>query len=382
MAKQLSRKRLCHDSTLLTNTMEKILHPDRLAQLQEFDKNILTYQPYSFWIVFWLQGRNFKMIFLPLLLLLIFDVWWCVVLEHFLYVDFNDTKGGLSENGRDRLENLESLVSPILIPVSFLLVFRLTRAAVRYWDSRSATGKLVETCRTLISTAVVGCRDNPVELVRDFAIWVCVFPVAVKVFLRPHGIEEGNNECYLSYLEEKPEMKRETDSIKQLGIGQLLSESESQNLFKTSFAPLYVLNKLRALTFDVDQEGQDPSPKQAMLFRHLNEEIDVLTGAWGALERINGTPLPFVYVVHLRTFLVLYLLGWHSISVALNGWVSIFPLLIVSWGLLGIEAAAVECERPFNWNKNHLPLGKMCIVVSMNVHQTLDQLKGHRDFIL
>ena len=28
-------------------------------------------------------------------------------------------------------------------------------------------------------------------------------------------------------------------------------------------------------------------------------------GAWGAMERINATPLPFAYVVLLRTFLVL-----------------------------------------------------------------------------
>ena len=41
-----------------------------------------------------------------------------------------------------------------------------------------------------------------------------------------------------------------------------------------------------------------------MIFRNLSEHIDTLTGAWGAMERINATPLPFAYVVHLRTFLV------------------------------------------------------------------------------
>ena len=32
-------------------------------------------------------------------------------------------------------------------------------------------------------------------------------------------------------------------------------------------------------------------------------------GAFGAMERINATPLPFAYVVLLRTFLVLSTLG-------------------------------------------------------------------------
>ena len=43
----------------------------------------------------------------------------------------------------------------------------------------------------------------------------------------------------------------------------------------------------------------------------------------------------------------------------------------VSWALLGIQAASVECERPFRWDANHLALGRMGVVVSQNVGQTL-----------
>mmetsp|Transcript_9754 Transcript_9754/g.25949 ORF Transcript_9754/g.25949 Transcript_9754/m.25949 type:complete len:103 (+) Transcript_9754:149-457(+) len=89
------------------------------------------------------------------------------------------------------------------------------------------------------------------------------------------------------------------------------------------------------------------------------------------MERINATPLPFVYVVHLRTFLTLYLLLWHLQAIAKHGWVALPALFVASWALLGIEAAAVECERPFRWQANHLPLGRMCVVVSGNVAQTL-----------
>ena len=56
-----------------------------------------------------------------------------------------------------------------------------------------------------------------------------------------------------------------------------------------------------------------------------------------------------------------------------NRWKAIVPLFAASWALLGIEAAAVECERPFAWHSNHLPLGKMCIVISANVAQTILQ---------
>ena len=81
--------------------------------------------------------------------------------------------------------------------------------------------------------------------------------------------------------------------------------------------------------------------------------------------------LPFVYVVHLRTFLLLYLFLWNLEGIGNNGWKSTPALLAASWALLGIEAAAVECERPYQLHSNHLPLGKMCVVVAKNVVQTM-----------
>ena len=58
-------------------------------------------------------------------------------------------------------------------------------------------------------------------------------------------------------------------------------------------------------------------------------------------------------------------------ALAAHGWAAMPTLVIVSWSLLGIEAASVECERPFRWGANHLPLGKMCVVVAKNVELTL-----------
>ena len=188
-------------------------------------------------------------------------------------------------------------------------------------------------------------------------------------FLRPESPEQSSIVCWKSTSTETPGFD----------IGNLLSVDETKELLDSSYQPIFVLNKLRALAWDfgggagsgAGEKGD--SLKQAMLYKQWNEHIDTLTAAWGAMERINGTPLPFVYVVHLRTFLILYLILWRLEVVALNGWISIPPLIVASWGLLGIEAAAVECERPFHWSRNHLPLGKMCTVVSMNVHQTLQE---------
>ena len=108
----------------------------------------------------------------------------------------------------------------------------------------------------------------------------------------------------------------------------------------------------------------------ATLFAGLSESIDVLTGATGAMERINGTPLPLCYISHIRMFLVLYLgmlpivtvERWGEnkespISMLLDilytiytkyqrptcaGWSCILISAVISWALLGIEAADTQ----------------------------------------
>ena len=269
---------------------------------------------------------------------------------------------------------LHDMVTPMLTPVSFLLVFRLGRAAVRWWDARAAAGKIVEACRTLASTAIAGCAGTP-ALIDGFARWTCVFPLAVKAFLQP-PVRRGWQQIELQHKQ-------------RFEVGTLLSDAQAETLLvdpTSGFAPIAVLDELRRLAVragrpqpPVATEGgggsdSDSAEMRASVFRRLDAKIDTLTGAFGAMERINATPLPFAYVVHLRTCLIFYLLAWHLDALAAHGWSALLPLTVVTWALIGIEAAAVECERPFMWEANHLALGRMCVVVSLNVGQTLRTL--------
>eukprot|EP00986_Skeletonema_menzelii_P013771 scaffold8389_cov140-Skeletonema_menzelii.AAC.1 len=132
------------------------------------------------------------------------------------------------------LSSLNDLISTLVTPVSFLLVFRLGRAAVRFWDARQAAGLMIELCRSNIAIVTVGfispirrqrrCTrrqlrndtktndeqrgrnkddideatllsaknhqpetdfDTEIELLCEYARWLTSFPVAVKHFLRP-----------------------------------------------------------------------------------------------------------------------------------------------------------------------------------------------------
>ena len=64
----------------------------------------------------------------------------------------------------------------------------------------------------------------------------------------------------------------------------------------------------RRAAYAAARRGAAEPVLRAQVYRGMGDAIGALAGAWGTMERIGATPLPFVYVAHLRTFLVLYLL--------------------------------------------------------------------------
>ena len=155
----------------MTTLIDAVLQQSRLDALAECDANVTSYDPNSFLMIFRCRGRQMPFVMKPLLVLIAWGVAWTLLFERV-------------ERVRVAMLPLDDLITPLLTPVSFLLVFRLGRAAVRYWDARAAAGKLVEVCRTMASTAAVTCVSQPL-LVDAFARWICVLPIAVKNFLRP-----------------------------------------------------------------------------------------------------------------------------------------------------------------------------------------------------
>jgi len=341
------------------SVVDAILSQDRLNALLACDIGCMHYDPNTWSVVLTLRGRNIQMIAIPLTLLTIWGIFWIVLLS---YDQF--------QNMRDTIGELEGLISPLLVPVSFLLVFRLGRAAVRFWDARTAVGKIVEICRSFISTLAVACGgEDDNKTVEMAARWTAVFPNSMKNFLQPSTRKGWDTDALFK--------KRRFE------IGSLLHDDEANAVLNTSennTGPILVLNELRKLVWKLTMSRAEKihidGPRD-MLYQQLNVHLDTLTGAWGACERINSTPLPLVYVVHLRTFLLLYLILWQMEAAANHGWVALPTVFAASWGLLGIEAAAVECERPFKWRSNHLPLGSMCVVVSRGIAQTLNNLRSN-----
>eukprot|EP00571_Detonula_confervacea_P015979 CAMPEP_0172306774 /NCGR_PEP_ID=MMETSP1058-20130122/7776_1 /TAXON_ID=83371 /ORGANISM="Detonula confervacea, Strain CCMP 353" /LENGTH=455 /DNA_ID=CAMNT_0013018761 /DNA_START=464 /DNA_END=1831 /DNA_ORIENTATION=+ len=410
------------DGSIFEKTLQALLNPSRLAALDAADVAPVPYNTYFFFSHFFhFRGRNLRMILAPLLSLFLWGLGWQLLFVYGLKDDVNDVQ--------EYLASLDYLITPLLTPLSFMLTYRLGRAAIRYWDARQAVGKMVEICRSNIATVSVwfnspirlrkrhrqkqqpqshvtdngkdqakqsesaeNCRHDAedaeaLELLCEYARWLAVFPIAVKHFLRP---------------ETRPGWEKEDRYKKRrYEIGPLLSDEDARNVImeyddedgkptsnsvsgtRVRDPPLVVLNRLHELAYDIAHYAfTDNGPAsflptsqgRAIFYQQTGDQINILFGAYGAMERIKGTPLPFVYVIHLRTFLMIYLFLWNMSSVATYGWTGLPFLFLLNWALLGIEAAAVECERPFDYNPNHLTLGKVCVVVARNIGQALKEV--------
>eukprot|EP00434_Breviolum_minutum_P003299 symbB.v1.2.002902.t3/scaffold115.1/size320724/2 len=296
--------------------------------------------------VFFLRGRPILHVLPPLLAISLMTVFSAMV------KDPHTALG--NEWDFPKLEDLlKEDYALLLTPLSFLLVYRLNRSAVRFYDARAAAGKLIETCRVLAGEAVRFCAHDP-GATEELCRWIVSFPVATRNFLR-------NQPTELMELE---------------GI---LREKEIERLKKAPVQTLYCCDRLRQAALRATRSNQrDPSPLSAQMFQSMEEHICTLTGAMGAMERINNTPLPFAYVSHLRTCLVLYLMGlpW---MLRTESWWSVPLVILISYALLGVEAAAVACERPFQDQANHLPFDQFAKVVAENVRQILQHAEDEEE---
>lgn len=220
------------------------------------------------------------------------------------------------------------------------------------WKARTSSGAIVAICRrniAMVSAALLHNRrqkfrnevdNNPNrdeeanELLCEYARWLAVYPVAVKHFLRPATRPGWKKADRFNHL--------------RIEIGTLLSDEEFAAVmkeydddngnptfvadagFRTRDAPLVVLNHLHRLAYGVmylsfpDPPDLLSLPAQqsgrGALFEMISGQINQLYDAYGAMERIQGSPLPFIYAIHLRFFLLVYLFLWNMASVAEYGW--------------------------------------------------------------
>ena len=107
-----------------------------------------------------------------------------------------------------------------------------------------------------------------------------------------------------------------------------------------------------SLPYHVTTHTQRPLLPPRSAAQNLTQFEDDL----GACERILKTKMPFGYLIHLRTFLVLWLLTLPFALITKVGWGTIPTACAILYALAGLEMIGVEIENPFGHDYNDLPL--------------------------
>lgn len=300
------------------------------------------------WIktIFIIKGRALDRIMLPWAIVTLNAVLWSIVLY---FVDLP----AFQEN-YDRWQQMYSIVANSTL--AFLLVFRLYRVAMRFWETRTMWGKILVVTRGLVSSILIHGDHAPEH--RDRAIaYIAAFAVATKHYIRGEIIYPDDE------------------------LAGILDRDELNRLEISPHSALYASNKIRQQLKQVFMISTNTPVQLAAAWsiqmQLMEQNINDLLEQLGGMEKVRTTPLPLVYVAQLRTVLLLYLLTLPFVWVNYWGWSTVVVISLTAFALLGVEAAASECEIPFDKNRtNHLELDSYCYMVVKSIQQLV---KDHAD---
>ncbi len=241
------------------------------------------------------------------------------------------------------LPSLDQLGHTVLgVAMSMLIVFRTNSSNNRYWDGRCMWGALVNGSRNLARLAA--SYAPPAD---DLAGLITAYVTAVRENLRGTF---------------------DVRSIANLVPGRLATRAAAAP------NPPTVLAAAISDWIRVRRAEGEIDTLQAMA---MEQVLNAMVDAQGGCERIQKTPLPFVYASLIRQLLFIYLGSLPLVLVARMGFAAPLVVAVVSFGMFGIEEAGVEIERPFGKDPNCLPLEQICATIARDTVTLCSTSESH-----
>ena len=234
------------------------------------------------------------------------------------------------------------------VALGLLLVFRTNASYERFWEGRKLWGGIVNETRNLARIASAFLRDHP-ALLRPIVLWTAAFPYASMHSLR---------------------------GARSLGpLADHLPAKEVAEVLASPHVPSAVARSITTLLAEARAEGQLTDYVAVT----IDGNVQLLMDYIGGCERIQKTPLPFAYVVHLRRALILYCLTLPFALVETYGWTTAGDTLLIAYILFGIEEIGVEIENPFDKDDNDIPLEEICATIEGNLLAVIAETTARRE---
>ena len=221
--------------------------------------------------------------------------------------------------------------------LGLLLVLRTNAGYERWWEARKLWGGIVNQSRNLVIGALAYGPTDPAW--RDRVVrWGAAFPHLARASLRGEG----------------PPAE----------VAALVGPAVAARLAAADHMPnvaAYVLARLLRGA----EAGMSP-----FAFVQVDRERAMLIDHLGGCERILKTPLPRVYAIKIRRFIVLYLLVLplallHAVD---STWLVPVITMMVAYPLFSLDQIGVELQNTFSKrNLSHLPLGDITATIERNL---------------
>ena len=218
--------------------------------------------------------------------------------------------------------------------LGFLIVFRVNASNNRYWEGRSHWGMLINNTRSLVRYAAAHAPGS-----KELADLVAGYVLCLKQGLR-NNRDLGETKAYLP--------------------ADALADAEHFGNPATAVA---------AAMSDWITARQKEGHLGPLDVRHLEELLAVLVNAQGGCEKIQKTPMPFVYAAMIKQLIFVYIATLPIVLVRQHGWWMPVFVAVVAIGFFGIEEASVETEDPFGLDENCLALESYCLTIIRDTAQ-------------
>jgi putative membrane protein len=223
--------------------------------------------------------------------------------------------------------------------LGMLLVLRTNSGYDRWWEARKLWGGIVNQSRNLAVGAIVyGPKDDAWRM--RFVQWASVFPFVAQASLRG---EPAPSE-----------------------VAKLVGPEAARQIEAAQHRPLYVAavlaQQLRQATDDMEMDRfafLQVDSQRAMLIDHI-----------GGCERIAKTPLPRLYAIKIRQFLLVFFatLPFALLEKLGSDWLIPFVTMMTAFPVISLDQIGIELQSPFaRTSLGHLPLDDIAVTIEKNL---------------
>lgn len=231
------------------------------------------------------------------------------------------------------------------LTLAIFLGFRNSVAYQRWWDARTLWGELLNVVRDLARQTCALPDGLPREQQRQLVHRLIAFAHALRHQLRGSA--------------PAPELAR------------WLSPVEAAALSSSPNPPNALLGMIGESYARLRRDGQLDS----ILLASIDAQITRMSYVLGGCERIQGTPIPFAYILLLHRTVYVYCLLLPFCLVGSVGLVTPLMVGVLAYTFFGLDALGDQIENPFERLPNGLPLDAICRTIEIS----LGELLGDRD---